>query len=127
MIIDVYISEDPALNDLAARFVKWICKEYGILPRKISIEAHDIVGNNGMCFDEPDGKYTILVKDNRDLGHMFTTIAHEMIHVKQYMTQNLGKLLDDNKDLPYADRWWEEEAFSNAIPLVTRFTNLISL
>jgi len=127
MIIDVYISEDSALNELAEKFVKWICKEYGILPRKVSIEAHDLVGNNGMCFDEPDGKFTILVKDNRDLGHMFTTIAHEMIHVKQYMTQNLGKLLDENIDMPYADRWWEEEAFSNAIPLVTRFSNLISL
>jgi len=56
MIIDVYISEDSALNELAEKFVKWICKEYGILPRKVSIEAHDLVGNNGMCFDEPDGK-----------------------------------------------------------------------
>ena len=127
MIIDVYISEDSALNDLAALFVKLICKDYGILPRKVSVEAHDLVGNNGMCFDEPDGKFTILVKDNRDLGHMFTTIAHEMIHVKQYMTQNLGRLLDENVDMPYADRWWEEEDFSNAIQLVTRFTNLIAL
>ena len=52
MIIDVHIDEDDQLNALAEKFIKFICKEYGILPRKISVEAHDIVGNNGMCFDE---------------------------------------------------------------------------
>ena len=60
MIIDVHIDEDEMLNDLAVKFIKFACKEYGILPRKVSVEAHDLVGNNGMCFDEPDGKYTIL-------------------------------------------------------------------
>ena len=80
-----------------------------------------------MCFDEPDGQYTILIKDNRDLGHIFTTLAHEMIHVKQYMTQNLGSLLDDNRELPYMERWWEEEAFSDAIPLVEKFAKQINI
>jgi len=127
MIIDVHIDEDEMLNDLAVRFIRFACKEYGILPRKISVEAHDIVGNNGMCFDEPDGKYTILIKDNRDLGHIFTTLAHEMIHVKQYMTQNLGALLDEQADLPYSDRWWEEEAFTDAIPLVEKFSKTINI
>jgi hypothetical protein len=127
MIIDVHIDEDDQLNALAEKFIKFICKEYGILPRKISVEAHDIVGNNGMCFDEPDGQYTILIKDNRDLGHIFTTLAHEMIHVKQYMTQNLGSLLDDNRELPYMERWWEEEAFSDAIPLVEKFAKQINI
>lgn len=127
MIIDSYIHDDDALNDLVVRFVKFICKEYSILPRKISIEGSDLVGSTGMCFDEPDGNFTILLKDNRDLSHIFTTVAHEMIHVKQYMTQNLGELLDQHAETPYEERWWEEEAFSNAGLLVEKFSKTLNL
>ena len=69
MIIDVYIDEDEMLNDLAVKFIKFACKEYGILPRKVSVDEH--------------------------------------------------------ADLPYSDRWWEEEAFSDAIPLVEKFSKTI--
>lgn len=130
MIVDVYMEEESyndSLNDLVKKFVMFICKEYSILPRKISIEGYDLVGNNGMCFDEEEGKFTILVKNGRDLVHLFTTVAHEMIHVKQYMTQDLGTLLDENYDLPYEERWWEEEAFENAHKLVEKFSEKIKI
>jgi len=128
MIIDVYINKyDPPFNELAADFVKFICKEYSILPRKISVESSDLAGSTGMCFDEDDGKYTILVRNDRDLGSIFTTIAHEMIHVKQYMTQDLGRLLDENVDMPYEERWWEAEAFDNAVSLVEKFSKTINI
>jgi len=130
MIIDVHINEDydnDSLNHLVEKFVTFICKEYSILPRKISIESYNLVGNTGMCFDEPDGKFTILVKEGRDLSQLFTTIAHEMIHVKQYMKQDLGTLLDEHYDLAYEDRWWEEEAFNGAIPLVEKFAGKIKI
>jgi hypothetical protein len=50
-----------------------------------------------------------------------------MIHVKQYMTQNLGELLDESTELPYDSRWWEDEAFSGAVPLVESFAKKIKL
>ena len=109
MIIDVCIDEE--CDSLAEDFVKYLCKEFSILPRKVSIEVYDLVGNRGMCIDDNDGEFTILVKHNNDLGQLFTTIAHEMIHVKQYMTQDLGRLLDESTDVDYGSRWWEEEAF----------------
>lgn len=130
MIIDICVDEEfetSSLDDLLEKFVKFICKEYSILPRRISIEAYDLIGNNGMCFDEPNGEFTILVKSGRDLSALFTTVAHEMIHVKQYMTQDLGTLLDENVDLPYEDRWWEEEAFSNSVPLVEKFAQNVKI
>jgi len=125
MIIDIAVNEkyDALLDD----FVYYICKHYGILPRKISIETADLVGNRGMCFDDDDGEFTILVKPNDDMGQIFATVAHEMIHVKQYMTQSLGKLLDESTKLPYDSRWWEDEAFDGAVPLVESFARNLKL
>ncbi len=125
MIIDIDVNEeyDALIDD----FVYYICKRYGIVPRRVSIESADLVGNRGLCFDDDDGEYTILVKRNDDISSVFTTIAHEMIHVKQYMTQNLGKLIDESIEIPYETRWWEEEAFSEAVPLVEDFAKRIKL
>ena len=50
-----------------------------------------------------------------------------MIHVKQYMTQDLGRLLDENADMPYEERWWEAEAFDNAVSLVEKFSKTINI
>ena len=125
MIIDIAVNDD--YDALLDDFVYYICKHFGIIPRKISIESADLIGNRGMCFDDDDGEYTILVKRNDDMGSVFTTVAHEMIHVKQYMTQNLGALLDEGTELPYDSRWWEDEAFSGAVPLVESFAKKIKL
>lgn len=125
MIIDVAVNEkyDALLDD----FVYYICKHFGIIPRKICIETADLVGNRGMCFDDDDGEFTILVKPNDDMGQTFATVAHEMIHVKQYMTQNLGQILDESTAMPYDSRWWEDEAFNGAVPLVESFATKIKL
>lgn len=125
MIIDIDVHEE--YDALVEDFVYYICKHYGILPRRVSIETADLVGNRGLCFDDSDGEYTILIKKSNDMGQMFATVAHEMIHVKQYMTQSLGKLLDEKIELPYESRWWEEEAFNGAVPLVESFANKIKL
>lgn len=107
---------------LVNEFVKFLCKELCILPRSITIVGYDLDQDFGLCFDDNDGEYTILVKESdRNMGQVFTTIAHEMIHVKQYMTQELGRLLDEQQDTPYEQRWWEKEAFENAVPLVEKF------
>ena len=123
MIIDIAVMED--YDALIDDFVYYICKHFGILPRRISIESAELVGNRGMCFDDDVGEFTILVNRTDDVGAIFTTVAHEMIHVKQYMTQNLGQILDESTELPYDSRWWEEEAFNGAVPLVEAFANKI--
>ena len=48
-----------------------------------------------------------------------------MIHVKQYMTQDLGTLLDEYKTVPYLDRWWEQEAFDNSVSFVEKFSKQV--
>jgi hypothetical protein len=75
-----------------------------------------------LCIDESEDEFIILVKEqSRDLQDMFITIAHEMIHVKQHMKENLGWFLDNYGDIPYRERWWEKEAFDKSVPLVVKF------
>ena len=124
----ITVKLDQEYNFLVKKFAEFLTKELCILPRHILITDYDIESSSGMCIDDNDGKYVILVNyTNRNIGEVFTTVAHEMIHVKQYMTQDLGRLLDENEDLPYEQRWWEKEAFSNAVPLVEKFASTINL
>lgn len=110
-------------TSLVEKFVEFLCSELKIYPTKICIssyeEDNDILG---MCIDESPNEYIVLVKEkDRNIGEVFTTIAHEMIHVKQYMRENLGWFLDNRSHIPYHDRWWEKEAFTQSVPLVEKF------
>lgn len=108
------------------RFVLWLCCELSIKPDSISVYGEDHIdgGVNGLCMDDSPSDFVILVKTkNRTVTDVFNTIAHEMIHVKQYMKENLGHWLDTCQDIPYMERWWEVEAFSNSFGFVERFVN----
>lgn len=118
-----YIITQIKCNSLVENFVKFICEELNIQPLRLTIASYDEDDNlNGLCIDETDSEFIILIKEtNRSIGEILVTIAHEMIHVKQYMKENLGWFLDNRKDIPYLDRWWEQEAFDYAVPLVEKF------
>jgi len=114
-------------DHLVNLFVRFLCDELCVYPCEITIVSEDIESGLGLCFDIEPNKFLILVKESgRRVDQVLTTIAHEMIHVKQYMTQELGRLLDEQKDVPYEERWWEKEAYTNAVPLVEKFVKKIS-
>ena len=99
-----------------------------IRPNIIEIEGQDFLqdGRTGMCLDMDIGHYLILVKTGRrDITEIYRTIAHELVHVKQYMYDNLGHLLDQEKP-PYDDRWWEKEAKFKSDEFILRFVNSFS-
>jgi len=122
----LYTELDRSYVRLVEIFVEFLCFELSICPREIVILGEDINGGLGQCIDVDEDSFLILVKETgRDIGQIFTTIAHEMIHVKQYMTQELGRLLDENRDLSYDSRWWEREAYEKSVPLVEKFTQKI--
>lgn len=110
-------------QDLVAKFVEWLCRELQINPRVLEIYAQDDLGGAlGMCMDVSEDEFMILIKTkHRDIGDYFMTIAHEMIHVKQYLKENLGHWMDTCSDVPYRQRWWEIEAFGESGPLVEKF------
>lgn len=114
-------------SSLAKRFIEFICAELNIQPKRVTVAGCKLVnGIVGVCLDDDEGEFTILIdKNDRDVVEVFTTIAHEMIHVKQYMNENLGWFLDNRMDIPYLERWWEKEAFGDSIPLVEKFTKVL--
>jgi hypothetical protein len=125
MLLTTHLSK--TYDRLVNEFVKFLCDELVIMPSHVSIIGYDLEENYGVCFDDDDGVFTILVKEkDRDISQVFTTIAHEMIHVKQYMTQELGRLLDEQSHVPYEQRWWELEAFEKSVPLVEKFAKNIT-
>lgn len=108
---------------LTEQFVSFLATELNVIPERLVLAEHEGTdGNLGLCIDLSDTEFMILVKtDSRNIGEIFTTIAHEMIHVKQYMQENLGWFLDNRSYIPYQERWWEKEAFQHAVPLVEKF------
>jgi hypothetical protein len=122
-IIDTAISNPK----LVENFAVFLCRELDIMPLKVTIAPYELDdGILGLCLDESDDEFIVFVKEqDRNIGQIFTTIAHEMVHVKQYMKENLGWFLNNRKDIPYLDRWWEVEAYSESVPLVEKFAKTL--
>lgn len=121
-------SLDCKYDRLVSEFVQFLCDELDVRPRKIDVVGTDLFENLGMCLDVEDESYLIFVKETgRRIDQIFITVAHEMIHVKQYMTQELGRLLDEQRQVPYEERWWEQEAYERAVPLLEKFAKNLTV
>lgn len=69
-------------------------------------------------------------KANRNLAAVLTTIAHEFIHLKQFIFENLDEAFQANQKagpnkVDYYDTWWEKEAYGRQEELVLAFINSI--
>jgi hypothetical protein len=117
----------PIRQDLVYNFIYFLCTELNVTPTKISVASYKVDdGILGMCIDEADDNFIILVNEKeRSLTEVFVTIAHEMVHVKQYMKEKLGWFLDNRSHIPYHERWWEKEAFGLQYNLVEKFVKTI--
>lgn len=119
------IASSPQLEALIERFTLFLCSELEISPKKVEITSVDLDDLFGMCIDMSPSEFVIMVKETgRELPNIMCTIAHEMIHVKQHLKENLSSHLH-NCDIPYMDRWWEKEAYSKAPILVEKFAQRI--
>ena len=85
--------------------------------------------NNGVCAKTGDREITIAIDSKLDLTQMLFTLAHEMVHVKQYVRGHYkvtpsrnGKLkkfwLGKTYSVQYHKRPWELEAFGREGELV---------
>lgn len=113
----------------------------------IEVEVDKSFDYNGSCISEEDSKspdyFTIQLKDS-DEDSMFRTLAHEMVHLKQYARGELTKDLvyrtkqDDvyiktlwngkpykfkSHESEYYDSPWEIEAFGREEHLLWKFQN----
>ena len=87
-------------------------------------------GVNGDCMDEEDREFTIRIDVSLPLNEMISTILHEMVHVKQYLSGTLKqprpgvavyKRVDYDWEMEYDDRPWEIEAHCKEKQLAEKY------
>jgi hypothetical protein len=54
---------------------------------------------------------------------MIVTLAHEMVHVKQYLKDNLAEHF--TYDIPYMERWWEKEAYAMEVEITKSIIEMV--
>ena len=115
---------------LTENFINFCCDDLGVYPDLITVEGWDEKfpsGATGLCY-EVDFKeeYIIMVsKEGRNTTEIYDTIAHEMIHVKQFMINNLSKNLCQASRPHYTERWWEIEAKENSFDMVKKYVDIL--
>ena len=77
----------------------------------INIELKKMDDYDGSCVDNDNGGYDIEINFNQSLRDVVATITHEMVHVKQYITdkwQGKGEREANKLQYKLADQIWKE-------------------
>ena len=118
-------------NRILSRFIREATEFYlqRLLPRSkyskivIDVIGRDIIDSEGSCEPVDVNRYVIELKKGMSLELSLITLAHEIVHVKQYAQKEL-KVIHIRNDLvdvwkgkryrnvDYIDQPWEQEAFS---------------
>ena len=89
-------------------------------------------GDEAYCVNEGGGKYTITVDSTFSKRKILIALAHEMVHIKQYVKRELtynerkkvsryrGQVYKD-ANMNYWDMPWEIEAFGRELGLYRQF------
>jgi hypothetical protein len=116
------------LNILNFKYKVYICMAPNMRQRD---------GNNGVCSKTGDKEISIAIDSALVLPQMLMTLAHEMVHAKQYVRgQYRGELSRNGKmkriwlgkqyTVAYLKRPWEREAFRRESELVIALFNSIA-
>ncbi len=112
---------------------KFYHKELGLKGAKVKIGFEDMIIFRHGYMDQKknhDGSlyYPIYINKNHDFYNSVATMAHEMVHVKQYHKKDFIKVdgvdlwKGNNLDwLPYQFRLWEMQAFHDEISLFNKY------
>jgi len=101
-------------EEFANKVVRFFCDALGVDVPNLHIFVDDTIHVAGACYQNSHDDYLITLKQ-QDLGQMIVTLAHELVHVKQYMIDGLAKTFDAT--IPYRERWWEVEAYEKEVEL----------
>lgn len=121
MMIKVYDLD----RKLTESFVTFCCEDLKIFPKLIEVSPIKFdTDSTGLCIDVDEDEFLILTKTkDRNLTQIYKTIAHELVHVKQFIYDNLNDLLLTNE--PYETCWWEKEAQEKSTNLISRYVKLM--
>jgi Zn-dependent peptidase ImmA (M78 family) len=115
----IIVSDDRLDKSFIQNAVKLFCIALGIKIPTILIYTDETIKPNGVCYRNDETEFMILLKDGRSDAETMITLAHELVHVKQYLVDDLSNKFDNS--IPYTERWWEQEAFKLEVDL----TNLL--
>jgi glycosylphosphatidylinositol transamidase (GPIT) subunit GPI8 len=92
-----------------------VCQKFGINPViEINFRRMSKDTNFGYCCHLEDNEFEIDIKRTLRLRDMLTTLAHELVHVKQYVKKEMP---DDITQGDYWDRPHEIEAHGRELGL----------
>lgn len=115
------------LTEQAARFIIG-----ELVPRKRKLELdimiHSMKGYYGLCEHVDTNEFEINIHSKQNLYQYITTLAHELVHMKQYIRGELKSdcrkmswMGKDMSDLPYSKQPWESEAYDLQHDLAKNF------
>ena len=122
------------LKNLIKHFVYFTFEFLDVDIRQISelhIYESDVLDKcYGVCHQNHEDDYIIAFKgmDNeRNITDVFITLAHELVHVKQFLNNSLRFELNNRcyQNLQYSEKWWEKEAFEKQSEIVKAFVNIL--
>ncbi len=99
-----------------------MCEILGIDVPDLHIFVDETIKPNGACYQNSPDEFMIVLKDQAD-GQMIVTLAHEMVHVKQYLKDNLAEHF--TYDIPYMERWWEKEAYAMEVEITKSIIEMV--
>tara|TARA_B110000503_G_C7149605_1_gene414550 strand:+ start:2479 stop:2877 length:399 start_codon:yes stop_codon:yes gene_type:complete len=97
----------------------FVCQKFNITPDiEINFKRMTNDSNYGYCCHLDENEYEIEIKRSLRMRDMLTTLAHELVHVKQYVKQEMPDSITEGD---YWDRPHEIEAHGRETGLFLRW------
>ena len=126
--IEMIIKVSNLDEKLTVDFSRFCCNELNIKPKTLYINGYNDIAEElkGYCIDVKKDVFIVAVSvKDRNITEIYTTIAHEMVHVKQYMKQDLTRFLAGQDEVGYHTSWYEREAREKSTELVKKFVDIL--
>lgn len=109
----------PNQRKYAESMAIFVCRKFGITPNiEINFKRMTNDANYGYACNLDDNEYEIEIKRSLRMRDMLTTLAHELVHVKQYVK---GEMPESISEGDYWDRPHEIEAHGRETGLFIRW------
>ena len=109
----------PNQRKYAESMAIFVCRKFGMTPSiEINFRRMTNDPNYGYACDLEDNEYEIDIKRSLRMRDMLTTLAHELVHVKQYVKGEMPECIAEGD---YWDRPHEIEAHGRETGLFIRW------
>jgi hypothetical protein len=109
----------PNQREYAFSMAAFVCQKFGIAPNiEINFRRMSNDLNYGYACHVDSNDYEVDIKRSLRMRDMLITLAHELVHVKQYVKKEMPKKLSEGD---YWDRPYEIEAHGRETGLFIRW------